>query len=129
MKIKYEADDGRLFDSAEAAKAHEEAIVFKPLLGLDEARLMLALQRHPDALDIAEALEKAGTRIAALRRASGELKRRGKSEPEPAGGETPQVGEDETAASEPLLGNSLLETADREEAARAAAERVEGLPI
>jgi hypothetical protein len=84
---KYEADDGTMFDTAEAAKAYEDTIALKALLLLDEATLSNALRRAPGFEHIADALERAGTRVAKLRRGSGELKRERRAkgdEPPPA---------------------------------------------
>lgn len=75
MGIKYVTDDGSLFDTLEAAKAHEASSLESRLAGLTPDQVRAALARED--LDLAEAFEQAGNRIAKLRRDSGDLKRRG----------------------------------------------------
>jgi hypothetical protein len=117
---RYQTDDGEMFDTAEAAKVHEDTIAFRALLGLDESDLSCALQRLKGFEHISDALELAGGRVAKLRRESGDLRRRAKGE-EPQTVQEPAPVE---AVEEALraIGHTLEEAADREAAERDADE-------
>lgn len=76
MKLKYEAPDGRQFDTPELCRSYELANPELLLIGMTLDQIRAAMRREDS--DLADALEKVGTGIARDRRADGEFKRQPK---------------------------------------------------
>ena len=87
--MKYLAFDGKVFESVEECAAHEAARPEARVVGLTADQVAAALARTD--VDLADAFEALGSKIARARRESGDLKRtrkvNGAAEPadEPAG--------------------------------------------
>ena len=84
MAIKYVAEDGTAFSSLKEAKAHDKALsavnvtrVEYLLVDLSTADIDAALNRED--VELADAIERVGLRLRALRVKSGALKRTRKS--------------------------------------------------
>lgn len=71
----WEAFDGKRFPTEAEAKAHEKENFHHALVGLTAEQVAAALARAPEAIGVADAIERAGTTIAAVRLAAGERKR------------------------------------------------------
>ena len=72
---RWRAFDGAEFPTEAEAKAHEEQHFAVMLCALSREDVDAALDRKPEALALADAIEKAGAIIARKRRESGELRR------------------------------------------------------
>lgn len=75
MKIRtvFVAFDDAVFDTAEACRAHEAAHVETRLVGLTIEQVQAAINRED--VDLADALEAIGNRIARARREAGDMRR------------------------------------------------------
>lgn len=69
----FEAFDGERFPTAEACRAHEAQHVEGRLVGLTLEQIKAASSRED--VELADAIEEIGARIARARRASGEMRR------------------------------------------------------
>ena len=114
----YEAFDGQTFESAEACKAHEAAHVETRLIGLTLEQVRAAITRED--VELADAFEKVGSRIAKARIDAGELRRGRKA-----------TAEQEVQVNAPVLDTPAAATMDEvlrraKAAGRAAWDRKEG---
>lgn len=128
---KFVTDDGKEFYNPDDARAHEDAATFGALIGLKEDDIAAALSRQN--IQLADAFEKIGSRIAKKRLADGEKRRERRAKDatattqEPATEMTP---EEAKQFAEDLVGGVMNNSR-----ARAALEgqdsenRTEGLPI
>lgn len=91
----YKTFDGMTFLTFEEAKDHEDTNFSALLVGLTAEQIAAALDRKPEALHIADALEKAGNIIGRARREAGQFRRatkaRAAGETEPAPEAEPQT--------------------------------------
>ena len=115
----YEAFDGQTFDNADACKAHEAAHVETRLIGLSLEQVRAAITRED--VELADAFEKVGSRIAKARIDAGELRRGRKAAAEQDVPENPAPAAPAAAAS-PM--DEVLRRAKA--AGRAAWDRKEG---
>ncbi len=76
------AFDDAVFDTAEACRAHEAAHVETRLVGLTIERVQAAVNREEGEIELADAIEELGNRIAKARREAGEFRRGRKAAPE-----------------------------------------------
>lgn len=115
---KFVTDDGKEFDNADDARAHEDAATFGALVGLKEEDIAAALSRTN--ITLADAFEKIGSRIAKKRLADGEKRRERRAvAPSPA----------LTAALGVLANGATNEAAPTEQPAAGGDDRTEGLPL
>lgn len=80
---KYIADDGTEFDTAEAAREHDQQLSFTALVGLTADALEDAIAGRNPA--VAEGIKRAYARLNAARMERGEVKRRAKASEMAAG--------------------------------------------
>ena len=80
---KFEAFDGEVFPTQEECIAHEASCVQMRLIGLTGDQVEAAIKRED--VDLADAIEAVGAKIARARRESGDLRRIRKSGGEPVG--------------------------------------------
>jgi len=81
----FKAFTGVVFPTEADCRAHEREMAHRRLIGLTEEQVMAAVERRD--VELAEAIEAVGTKIAADRRAAGEF-RRARNGAKEAGGET-----------------------------------------
>ena len=82
MKLVPTAFDGKTFATAEECKAYEAQHVGAQLVGLTIEQVNAAISRED--VELADAIEKVGARIAATRREGGDLRRQRKAPAAPA---------------------------------------------
>jgi hypothetical protein len=77
MKLieKYKAFDGTEFYDPSLCKAHERKNAHLLLVNCTEENILAAVEGKPEAVELADAIEIVGSRIARMRLASGKLKR------------------------------------------------------
>jgi hypothetical protein len=85
----YEAHDGKRFATAEECKEHEKKIKLLLLRDLHETAIMAAVERAN--VELADAIEFAGSLIAEKRRADGELRRKKNTAPPTPAPKPPSV--------------------------------------
>ena len=88
----YIADDGTNFETPEACKAHEEKAIWRQLVGRTDEEIQAGISRED--VELADAIEALGRKIAVTRLESGERRRRAKGSADGAPAPT------ETAVSE-----------------------------
>lgn len=80
-KLKYEADDGALFDTLEDCLRHETGPAYRRLAGLTVDRILSAIRRDAESIALADAIEAVAREITKKRLADGDRRRRAKDAP------------------------------------------------